>query len=175
MQLSSQSGSSQREQQFRPDNRLDGVLSPHLIAHCHSHPSRSHPVALFFLFLFRCLAIATYLLCGFFVSSYVFSVSRCLAGLGCCAWPGSESALINLARTQTVVVVVLLALDFWTVRNVSGRVLVGLRFWNQVDEDGTSFWVFEHRNVSHPRPEPFSIPPLFLDSSFGISGDCTAL
>ena len=49
-----------------------------------------------------------------------------------------------------MVVVVLLALDFWTVRNVSGRVLVGLRFWNQVDEDGTSFWVFEHRNVSKP-------------------------
>jgi len=52
---------------------------------------------------------------------------------------------------QTVLVVVLLSLDFWTVRNVSGRVLVGLRFWNQVDEDGTSFWVFESRSVS-----PFS-------------------
>lgn len=24
---------------------------------------------------------------------------------------------------------------------------MGLRFWNQVDEDGTSFWVFESRNV----------------------------
>lgn len=34
-----------------------------------------HPIALFFLYLFRCLAIATYLLCGFFSSSYVFSVS----------------------------------------------------------------------------------------------------
>lgn len=22
-----------------------------------------------------------------------------------------------------------------------------MRFWNQVDEDGSSFWVFEHRNV----------------------------
>jgi hypothetical protein len=35
----------------------------------------AHPVALLFLFLFRCAAIATYLLCGFFSSSYVFSVS----------------------------------------------------------------------------------------------------
>lgn len=34
----------------------------------------AHPVALLFLFLFRCCAIATYLLCGFFSSSYVFSV-----------------------------------------------------------------------------------------------------
>lgn len=35
----------------------------------------AHPVALLFLFSFRCAAIATYLLCGFFSSSYVFSVS----------------------------------------------------------------------------------------------------
>lgn len=83
----------------------------------------AHPVALFCLFFFRSAAIATYLLCGFFVSSYVFS---------------------------TVLVVVLLALDFWTVRNVSGRVLVGLRFWNQVDDDGTSFWVFESRSPDQP-------------------------
>ncbi|GAA5827232.1 hypothetical protein JCM11251_001182 [Rhodosporidiobolus azoricus] len=83
----------------------------------------AHPVALFFLFFFRCAAIATYLLCGFFSSSYVFS---------------------------TVLVVVLLSLDFWTVRNVSGRVLVGLRFWNQVDDDGTSFWVFESRSPEQP-------------------------
>ncbi|GAA6046568.1 hypothetical protein JCM3770_006213 [Rhodotorula araucariae] len=83
----------------------------------------AHPVALFFLYAFRCAAIATYLLCGFFSSSYVFS---------------------------TVLVVVLLSLDFWTVRNVSGRVLVGLRFWNQVDDDGTSFWVFESRSPEQP-------------------------
>jgi Eukaryotic protein of unknown function (DUF846) len=35
----------------------------------------SHPIALFFLFFFRTLAIATYLLCGFFSNSYVLSVS----------------------------------------------------------------------------------------------------
>jgi hypothetical protein len=67
---------------------------------------------------------------------------------------------------QTVLVVILLSADFWTVRvsgcafkwlyaykvirvacaniillfqNVSGRVLVGLRFWNQVDDDGTRY------------------------------------
>ncbi|KAK4052900.1 Golgi apparatus membrane protein tvp23 [Microbotryomycetes sp. JL221] len=83
----------------------------------------AHPVALVCLYLFRSLAIATYLLCGFFSSSYVFS---------------------------TVLVVVLLSLDFWTVRNVSGRILCGLRFWNQVDEDGSSYWVFEHRSPDQP-------------------------
>ncbi|KAM0793543.1 Golgi apparatus membrane protein tvp23 [Microbotryomycetes sp. NB124-2] len=83
----------------------------------------AHPVALICLYLFRSLAIATYLLCGFFSSSYVFS---------------------------TVLVVVLLSLDFWTVRNVSGRILCGLRFWNQVDEEGSSYWVFEHRSPDQP-------------------------
>lgn len=33
-------------------------------------------------------------------------------------------------------------------QNVSGRLLVGLRWWNQVDEDGKSQWVFESRKVN---------------------------
>lgn len=33
-------------------------------------------------------------------------------------------------------------------QNVAGRTLVGLRFWNQVDDDGESYWVFESRDVS---------------------------
>jgi hypothetical protein len=33
-------------------------------------------------------------------------------------------------------------------QNVAGRTLVGLRYWNQVDEDGESSWVFESRDVS---------------------------
>ena len=30
----------------------------------------------------------------------------------------------------------------------AGRLLVGLRWWNNVDEDGKSQWVFESRKVS---------------------------
>lgn len=30
---------------------------------------------------------------------------------------------------------------------MTGRLLVGLRWWNQIDEDGTSHWVFEARRV----------------------------
>ncbi|KAG1930030.1 Golgi apparatus membrane protein TVP23 A [Pimephales promelas] len=30
--------------------------------------------------------------------------------------------------------------------NVTGRLLVGLRWWNQVDEDGRSQWMFESRS-----------------------------
>merc|ERR1712216_482701 len=38
---------------------------------------------------------------------------------------------------------ILLAFDFWTVKNVTGRLLVGLRWWNEVDDEGGSNWVFE--------------------------------
>ncbi|KAF8649816.1 hypothetical protein AX16_005581 [Volvariella volvacea WC 439] len=86
----------------------------------------AHPVALFFLYFFRIAAISVYILSGFFTSDFVLS---------------------------TVIVVVLLAMDFWNCRNVAGRTLVGLRFWNQVDEDGESYWVFESRDPSRP-PNP---------------------
>ena len=36
--------------------------------------------------------------------------------------------------------------DFWTVKNVSGRILVGLRWWNEVKEDQT-VWIFEAKPV----------------------------
>ncbi|KAL1408844.1 Golgi apparatus membrane protein tvp23 [Vanrija albida] len=82
----------------------------------------SHPVALFFLFFFRSAAIAVYVLCGFFTTDYVLSI---------------------------VLVVILLSLDFWNTRNIAGRTLVGLRYWNEVDDDGESSWVFESRDASH--------------------------
>jgi len=41
----------------------------------------------------------------------------------------------------------LLAFDFWTVKNVSGRLMVGLRWWNKIEEDGTSTWIFESKKV----------------------------
>ena len=44
-------------------------------------------------------------------------------------------------------VILLLAIDFWTVKNVTGRLMVGLRWWNKVDEDGTSTWMFESKKV----------------------------
>ncbi|WWC66169.1 uncharacterized protein I206_100070 [Kwoniella pini CBS 10737] len=83
----------------------------------------SHPMSLLFLYFFRSAAIAVYVLCGLFTDNYVLSI---------------------------VVVVVLLSLDFWNTRNVAGRTLVGLRYWNEVDEEGESSWVFESRDPSRP-------------------------
>lgn len=48
-------------------------------------------------------------------------------------------------------------------QNVAGRTLVGLRFWNQVDEGGESYWVFESRDVS--RLPSFDAVDLNLGSS----------
>ncbi|XP_013415914.1 Golgi apparatus membrane protein TVP23 homolog B [Lingula anatina] len=77
-----------------------------------------HPVAVFFHLAFRVASILVYLLCGWFVDSFI---------------------------TSFVLIVILLSMDFWTVKNISGRLLVGLRWWNYVDEDGKSNWVYESR------------------------------
>ncbi|CAG8676902.1 19442_t:CDS:2 [Dentiscutata erythropus] len=49
-----------------------------------------------------------------------------------------------------IICVLLLAFDFWTVKNVSGRLLVGLRWWNDIQPDGTNVWMFESRDPSRP-------------------------
>eukprot|EP00794_Sanderia_malayensis_P009043 gene9043-10010_t len=77
-----------------------------------------HPFAAFFHLLFRVAALVAYLLCGLFSNSFI---------------------------TSFVIIVLLLSFDFWTVKNITGRILVGLRWWNSVDEDGKSQWVFESR------------------------------
>ncbi|CAM2099641.1 Golgi apparatus membrane protein TVP23 homolog A isoform X1 [Lepidochelys kempii] len=80
-----------------------------------------HPLATFFHLFFRVSAIVTYLLCDWFSKSFV----ACF-----------------------VIILLLLSFDFWSVKNVTGRLLVGLRWWNQIDEDGKSHWVFEAKKVS---------------------------
>ncbi|TFJ88077.1 hypothetical protein NSK_000431 [Nannochloropsis salina CCMP1776] len=80
-----------------------------------------HPVAAAFHFVFKALAIFFYLFGGFFSSNFVFIC---------------------------VVCILLLAFDFWTVKNVTGRLLVGLRWWNNVRDDGSNEWVFE--SVENP-------------------------
>jgi hypothetical protein len=47
-----------------------------------------------------------------------------------------------------LVVIITGAFDFWITKNVSGRLLVGLRWWNEIKEDGTEVWVFESKNES---------------------------
>ena len=42
-----------------------------------------------------------------------------------------------------ILVISLCAFDFWTVKNVTGRILVGLRWWSTIDEGGKETWHFE--------------------------------
>ena len=43
-----------------------------------------------------------------------------------------------------IITILLLAVDFYYLKNIAGRRLVGLRWWNEVNpENGESHWVFE--------------------------------
>ncbi len=47
-------------------------------------------------------------------------------------------------------VMVAVAVDFWLVKNVSGRFLVGLRWWSGLGADGAStVWTFEARGAAY--------------------------
>jgi len=57
--------------------------------------------------------------------------------------------LFTSSEALTYLVVILLgSADFWMTKNISGRVLVGLRWWNEVKDDGTEVWIFESKNES---------------------------
>ncbi|XP_019773780.1 uncharacterized Golgi apparatus membrane protein-like protein CG5021 isoform X2 [Dendroctonus ponderosae] len=78
----------------------------------------THPYVTLFHVGFRTAAIVAYMLCGWFSDSFI---------------------------TSFVTIVLLLSMDFWTVKNITGRLMVGLRWWNYVDDDGKSHWVYESR------------------------------
>ncbi|XP_055610550.1 uncharacterized Golgi apparatus membrane protein-like protein CG5021 [Uranotaenia lowii] len=78
----------------------------------------SHPYVTFFHVFFRGAALVTYMFCGVFTTSFIKSF---------------------------LMVVFWLSADFYLVKNLSGRLLVGMRWWNYVDDDGRSHWVFESK------------------------------
>ncbi|KAE8743910.1 hypothetical protein FOCC_FOCC009469 [Frankliniella occidentalis] len=82
--------------------------------------SYRHPYVIFFHLLFRSVALITYLF-GTFVSNSFIAIF--------------------------VTLILLLSMDFWTVKNITGRLLVGLRWWNYVDDNGKSHWVYESRKL----------------------------
>merc|ERR1711935_790732 len=89
--------------------------------------------------LFKVLALAIY-----FFASWIF---------------GDKGYVLTF-----VVVTILSAMDFWTVKNVSGRLLVGLRWWNDVNESGENNWrfeSFEDRRFIHPTDSSFFWAILF--------------
>ncbi|KAM3135125.1 hypothetical protein pb186bvf_012771 [Paramecium bursaria] len=58
------------------------------------------------------------------------------------------NVIIGSATITFVIIVLLDAFDFWTVKNVTGRKLVGLRWWSQINEDGTETWKYESMDAT---------------------------
>jgi hypothetical protein len=84
----------------------------------------SHPSVIIFHMLFKGLALFFYIFGGWFTGNKSSDHG------------GSQFIIL------TVWLILLLAADFWVVKNVTGRFLVGLRWWNKVDNDSTT-WIFE--------------------------------
>jgi hypothetical protein len=76
----------------------------------------NHPVAAFFHVAFKASALLVYIFGGLFSMAFV---------------------------TLFITVTLLLAADFWVTKNVTGRLMVALRWWNKINDDGTSEWMFE--------------------------------
>lgn len=75
----------------------------------------------FIFFPKQVLALGTYVLCGLL---------------------SPASFVVNF-----VVIVIVLSVDFWVTKNITGRMLVGLRYWNETGDDGTSTWKFESKEA----------------------------
>ena len=79
----------------------------------------SHPIICIFTFIFKIAAFIIYIIISFFTN---------------------QKGLVYLS------VILLGSVDFWITKNVSGRFLVGLRWWNEVIKDGTEVWIYESKN-----------------------------
>jgi len=75
-----------------------------------------HPMVAFFHLFFKAFSLFMYIFGSYFTSNYIVIF---------------------------VVCIIALAFDFWTVKNISGRLLVGLRWWSSIKDDGSNEWIFE--------------------------------
>ena len=78
----------------------------------------NHPIICMILIIVKCFALLSFILFGFFIKS----------------------------ETIYLIVILLGVCDFWITKNIAGRRLVGLRWWNEVKENGDEVWIFESKN-----------------------------
>lgn len=81
--------------------------------------SSSHPTALIAHWFFRSLSVVYYMSC-----SIIFS---------------------NNFITSSLIIIILSALDYWTVKNVTGRLLIGQRWWSS--STSSSGFIFESKAI----------------------------
>ncbi|CAH8531708.1 unnamed protein product [Schistosoma turkestanicum] len=85
------------------------------------HSPSTRRIAMIGHFTFRSLALIIYLLCAWFTTSFV---------------------------VPFIFILVCLSLDFWIVKNISGRILVGLRWSSYTDDNGIAHWRYDARKLS---------------------------
>lgn len=111
--------SSRNEEPFRADTE---VFIPNVDMNSRSRNETkrkfNHPMAALFHIIFKFLAISFYLFGGIFGQDFM---------------------------STFVAVVLLISMDFWVVKNVTGRLLAGLRWSNYIDDEGNSHWLFEDK------------------------------
>ncbi|KAI9741102.1 MAG: Golgi apparatus membrane protein tvp23 [Cirrosporium novae-zelandiae] len=76
----------------------------------------AHPITLLFFLGFRIASLLVYLFGLIFIRSFILVF---------------------------IITILLLSADFYFLKNIAGRRLVGLRWWNEVEPSGDSHWVFE--------------------------------
>lgn len=87
----------------------------------------AHPIAMFFYIFFRAAPVFMYLFGNFLLALFT-----------------KQSRFI----LHFIMLILLIAADFWNLKNIAGRLLVGLRWWNETSmKEGSSdfenVWVFE--------------------------------
>ncbi|MQL88234.1 hypothetical protein Taro_020785 [Colocasia esculenta] len=80
---------------------------------------------------------------GYLICSSLDGFRVCTLQAAALAFYILSALFVNNFVIIFVLTVLLAALDFWVVKNVSGRILVGLRWWNEINEQGESVWKFE--------------------------------
>lgn len=139
------SAAAPQQQQYGMTGSMDGqaaMMAPGGAAAAAAAPVRpalqmfsdsSHPMACLFHLLFKASALFLYIFGGWF--------SR----------DGSSEGSVSGSNfiTVTVLCILLMSADFWVVKNVTGRLLVGLRWWCQVEPSGENRWVFESAETTN--------------------------
>lgn len=75
-----------------------------------------HPTAALFHILFKIIALFIYIFGNWFINNFVILF---------------------------VIIELCLAIDFWTTKNITGRYMVGLRWWNKTNDNDESQWMYE--------------------------------
>ncbi|KAI9849213.1 MAG: Golgi apparatus membrane protein tvp23 [Thelocarpon superellum] len=114
----------------------------------------SHPITLLCFLAFRASSLLVYLFGLLFISSNFVLIF--------------------------IITVLLLAVDFYYLKNIAGRRLVGLRWWNEVNtQTGDSHWVFESSDPNtrtiNPTDSRFFWLALYVQPLFWVALAIVAL